>query len=50
MKVYLRVKNSLFWQVWITNKNGTSIDVISEIIFFSPDLAANWDIEPLDHE
>ena len=41
----LRVKNALFWQVYTTNKNGTSVDLVIETIF-GPNVAAILYLEP----
>ena len=45
----LRVKNALFWHVWITDKNGPSVDLVTEMIF-CPNLAAILYFEPLNDE
>ena len=48
MKSY-RVKNALFWQVLNTDKNGTSVDLVTET-FFCPNLAAILYFERLNDE
>ena len=45
----LRVKYALFWQVETTDRNSTSVDVVSENIF-CPNLAAILYFEPLNDE
>ena len=43
----LRVKNALFWQIYTTDKNGTSVDFVP---IFCPNLAAILYFEPLNDE
>ena len=45
----LRVKNALVWQVLTTEKNGTSVGLVTETIF-CPNLAAILYFEPLNDE